>query len=219
MRAFTAAHRIGIVIGIVIVIPTLEPIMSATADVLVVDAEGWLPMVRQLRSPHVDERPIGAAIDLVVIHHISLPPGEFSGDSIERLFMGTLDATAHLAFRPLAGVRVSAHFLIRRDGSITQFAACGERAWHAGESRFLERERCNDFSIGIELEGTGDIPYEADQYRALVRLIHGLQRAYPLVWIAGHSDISPGRKTDPGASFDWNLLEAGLGEGRLVRPF
>lgn len=194
-------------------------IMSATADVWVIDAGGWLPTVRQLRSPHVDERPIGAAIDLVVIHHISLPPGEFGGDSIERLFMGTLDARAHPAFTPLAGVRVSAHFLIRRDGSITQFAACGARAWHAGESRFLERERCNDFSIGIELEGTGDIPYEADQYRALVLLIQVLQRAYPLVWIAGHSDISPGRKTDPGASFDWNLLEAGLGEGRLVRPF
>jgi AmpD protein len=119
----------------------------------------------------------------------------------------------------LAGVRVSAHFLIRRDGSITQFAACSARSWHAGESRFLERERCNDFSIGIELEGTGDIPYEVDQYRALVRLIHSLQCAYPLVWIAGHSDISPGRKTDPGASFDWGRLHAGRGSGRLLRPF
>jgi AmpD protein len=155
---------------------------------------------------------------LVVIHHISCP-GEFGGDSVERLFMGTLDATAHPAFEPLAGVRVSAHFLIRRDGSIIQFAACSARAWHAGESRFLDRERCNDFSIGIELEGTGDIPYDADQYRTLVHLIHGLQCAYPLVWIAGHSDISPGRKTDPGASFDWNRLHSDLGVGRLVRPY
>jgi AmpD protein len=193
--------------------------MSATADEFFVDTEGWLPAVRQLRSPHVDARPIGATIDLVVIHHISLPPGEFGGDSVERLFMGTLDATAHSTFEPLAGVRVSAHFLIRRDGSITQFAACVARAWHSGESRFLQRERCNDFSIGIELEGTGDIPYDTDQYRALVRLIHCLQRAYPLVWIAGHSDISPGRKTDPGASFDWNRLHTDLGSGRLVRPF
>ena len=215
MEASIAAQRIGIVI----VIPMREPSMSPTADGFVVDAEGWLPAVRQLRSPHVDERPIGTTIDLVVIHHISLPPGEFGGDSIERLFMGTLDATAHSAFEQLAGVRVSAHFLIRRDGSITQFAACGARSWHAGESRFLERERCNDFSIGIELEGTGDIPYDAAQYHALVRLIHSLERAYPLVWIAGHSDISPGRKTDPGASFDWNRLHTGLGSGRLVRPF
>jgi AmpD protein len=205
MAASTAAQRIAI--------------MSATADECFVDAEGWLPSVRQVRSPHVDARPVGTMIDLVVIHHISLPPGEFGGDSVERLFMGTLDVTAHPAFEPLAGVRVSAHFLIRRDGSITQFAACDARAWHAGESRFLDRERCNDFSIGIELEGTGDIPYDADQYHALVRLIHCLQSVYPLVWIAGHSDISPGRKTDPGASFDWNRLHMGLGAGRLARPF
>ena len=215
MEASIAAQRIGIAA----VIPTREPTMSAITDEFFVDVEGWLPAVRQLRSPHVDARPIGTMIDLVVIHHISLPPGEFGGDSVERLFMGTLDATAHPAFEPLAGVRVSAHFLIRRDGSVTQFAACGARAWHAGESQFLERERCNDFSIGIELEGTGDIPYGDDQYGALVRLIHSLQRAYPLVWIAGHSDVSPGRKTDPGASFDWNRLQAGLGSGRLVRPF
>ena len=193
--------------------------MSPTADPFDVDAEGWLPAVRQLRSTHVDARPLGATIALVVMHHISLPPGEFGGDWVERLFMGTLDATAHPAFEPLAGVRVSAHFLIRRDGSITQFAACGARAWHAGDSRFLARERCNDFSIGIELEGTGDIPYDPDQYHALVRLIHSLQGAYPLVWMAGHSDISPGRKTDPGPSFDWNQLYLDLGSEHLVRPF
>jgi AmpD protein len=215
MGVSIAAHPIGIAA----VIPTPGPTMSATTDEFFVDAEGWLPEVRHLRSPHVDARPIGTSIDVLVIHHISLPPGEFVGDGIERLFMGTLDATEHSSFEPLAGLRVSAHFLIRRDGSITQFAACGARAWHAGESRFLERQRCNDFSIGIELEGTGDIPYDADQYRALVRLIHSLQRVYPLVWIVGHSDISPGRKTDPGASFDWNRLHTDLGSGRLVRPF
>lgn len=186
---------------------------------LQVDADGWLPAVRQLRSPHVDARPDGVTIDLLVIHHISLPPGQFGGDAIERLFMGTLDPEGHASFAPLAGVRVSAHFLIQRNGTITQFAACGARAWHAGQSRFLERERCNDFSIGIELEGTGEIPYSADQYSVLVRLIRCLQRSYPLVWVAGHSDISPGRKTDPGASFDWDRLQKGLGTVRLNRPF
>ncbi len=186
---------------------------------LQVDADGWLPAVRQLRSPHVDARPDGVTIDLLVIHHISLPPGQFGGDAIERLFMGTLDPDGHASFAPLAGVRVSAHFLIQRNGTITQFAACGARAWHAGQSRFLERERCNDFSIGVELEGTGEIPYSAHQYSVLVRLIRCLQRSYPLVWVAGHSDISPGRKTDPGASFDWDRLDKSLGALRLDRPF
>ena len=182
-------------------------------------ATGLLRGVRQVLSPHHDARPVGQQPELVVVHGISLPPGEFGGPWIDRLFCGDLPASAHPYFAGITALRVSAHLLVRRDGAVTQYAPLQARAWHAGVSNWQGRDACNDFSIGIELEGTGDIPYDTDQYRALVRLIHCLQRAYPLVWIAGHSDISPGRKTDPGASFDWNRLHTDLGSGRLVRPF
>lgn len=164
---------------------------------------GWLEGARHLPSPNFDARPPGVRIELLVIHHISLPAGRFSGDSIERLFSNTLDPRAHASFAPLAGLRVSTHFLIRRRGELLQFVDCDERAWHAGESSFRGRVRCNDFSIGVELEGTGEREYTHAQYRRLARLTGLLRERYPLRWTAGHSDIAPGRKHDPGPSFDW----------------
>jgi len=168
-----------------------------------VDPEGRVREARHTWSPHRDERPPGTVVDLLVIHNISLPPGEFGGPAIADLFAGRLDTGSHPWFARLAGLRVSAHFLIRRDGELLQFVPCGERAWHAGESAWRGRPRCNDFSIGIELEGTDDQPFTERQYGVLVPLSVALLRAYPIVDVVGHSDISPGRKTDPGPCFDW----------------
>jgi len=148
----------------------------------------------------------------VVVHGISLPPGEFSGDAIMHLFTNTLDPRAHPYFESIGGLRVSSHFLIRRDGELLQFVSCNERAWHAGASSWKGREHCNDFSIGVELEGTDDLPYAAAQYTMLARLLRALRRVYPIVDVVGHSDIAPGRKTDPGAAFDWARL------ARLTKP-
>jgi AmpD protein len=161
-------------------------------------------------SPNADERPEDCAISLLVVHGISLPPGAFGGDAIERLFTNRLDAAAHPYFATIAKLRVSAHFLIRRDGALIQFVACGRRAWHAGESSWRGRPRCNDFSIGIELEGTDDLPYTGAQYRMLVRLARALALRYPIADVAGHSDVAPGRKTDPGPAFDWVRLQRNL---------
>lgn len=170
-------------------------------------------------SPNHDERPAGAAVELLVVHYISLPPGRFRGDAIERLFTNRLDAAAHPAFAPLGELRVSAHFLIRRDGELLQFVDADRRAWHAGVSQFGGRERCNDFSIGVELEGDGARRFTASQYRALRRLVARLRERYPLRWIAGHADIAPGRKEDPGPFFDWRRI-AGAREARgLAAPF
>lgn len=168
-------------------------------------------------SPNCDDRAEGCGIDLVVIHGISLPPGEFGGDGIERLFTNTLDPDAHPYFREIEGLRVSAHLLIRRDGELVQFVPFQERAWHAGKSCFEGREQCNDFSIGIELEGTDEQPYEAVQIRLLAEVVRALCEAYSGLSpdrVVGHSDIAPGRKTDPGSYFDWEgfrdlLAEAG----------
>ena len=146
------------------------------------------------------------SIDLIVVHGISLPPGEFGGDAIAQLFTNTLDSRAHPYFESIAGLRVSSHFLIRRDGELVQFVSCNERAWHAGASSWKARDRCNDFSIGIELEGTDDVPYAAAQYTMLARLLRAIRRAYPIVDVVGHSDVAPGRKTDPGPTFDWPRL-------------
>ena len=160
-------------------------------------------------SPNMDDRPDGADVSLLVIHSISLPPGEYGGDSIKNLFTNTLPADAHPYFQQIHELKVSAHVLIRRDGSIVQFVPFDKRAWHAGESCYQGKERCNDFSIGIELEGTDTDPFEACQYDALVSLVKTLCRQYPSITmqrIAGHSDIAPGRKTDPGTGFDWNRL-------------
>ena len=167
------------------------------------DTAGWFSGVRCVASPNCDARPSGVAVDLLVIHNISLPPGEFSGDAVERLFTNTLDTAAHPYYAQLEGLKVSAHFLIRRDGAIVQFVPCGKRAWHAGVSSWQGRARCNDFSIGIELEGSDDTPFDDRQYAALIRLTRRLRRVYPLRAITGHADIAPGRKTDPGPFFDW----------------
>lgn len=149
-------------------------------------------------------------VDLIVIHAISLPPGEFGGDAIERLFTNTLDPALHPYYRQIHRLRVSAHFLIRRDGAMVQFVSCERRAWHAGVSSWRERERCNDFSVGIELEGCDTLPFEAAQYERLATLIVAVEQRYPISHIVGHADIAPGRKTDPGPHFDWPRLRADL---------
>jgi AmpD protein len=170
------------------------------------DDDGWLPGAQRVRSPNCDHRPPGLAVDLAVIHSISLPPGQFGGDAIERLFTNRLDPAAHPYYATIEGLRVSAHFLVRRDGGLIQFVPCGQRAWHAGASSWKGRQRCNDFSVGIELEGGDEHPFEPVQYEVLARLIAALRRRYPIADIAGHSDIAPGRKTDPGPHFDWPRL-------------
>lgn len=172
-------------------------------------ATGLLRAVRQVLSPHFDARPKGSAPDLIVVHGISLPPGEFGGAWIDQLFTGGLDPGAHPYFRNIAEQRVSAHALIRRDGQIVQYVPFQARAWHAGESQYDGRPACNDFSIGIELEGTDDLAYEDAQYESLGALVRALLAAYPSLAserVVGHSDIAPGRKTDPGSAFDWPRL-------------
>ena len=168
--------------------------------------------MRIVDSPNHDERPPGTEITLVVLHSISLPPGEYGGEAIEHLFTNCLDPGAHPYFREICELKVSAHFLVRRDGSVIQFVPVGRRAWHAGVSSWRGRERCNDFSVGIELEGTDDAPFEPAQYVALVSLIRRLQNTLPIRDIAAHSEVAPGRKTDPGAQFDWARLLAGLAQ-------
>ncbi len=183
------------------------------------DSEGWYRRARRVPSPNQDARPPGAAPELLVIHHISLPPGVLSGDAVERLFTNTLDCTVDPRLAGLESLRVSAHFLVRRRGELLQFVPGEARAWHAGPSSFLGRERCNDFSIGIELEGTGERRYTEAQYRVLASLTRSLAARFPLRYLAGHSDIAPGRKTDPGPSFDWSRFESMLGGCGLSRPF
>jgi len=181
-----------------------------------IDADGRASRARRIDSPNRDERPAGTAITLVVVHGISLPPGHFGGDAIERLFTNRLDAAAHPHFAAIAELRVSAHFLVRRDGRLFQFVPCTRRAWHAGASSWRGRERCNDFSIGIELEGTDTLAYTRRQYRTLGRIIRALARRYPIEEVVGHGDIAPGRKTDPGPAFDWPRLARALEGTRLV---
>jgi N-acetyl-anhydromuramoyl-L-alanine amidase len=168
-----------------------------------IDADGWCRGARREPSPNCDARPDGIAVDLLVIHNISLPPGQFGGPQIPELFTNRLDCDAHPYFDQLRSLRVSAHFLIRRDGALLQFVSGNERAWHAGVSSFRGRERCNDFSIGIELEGSDFEAFEAAQYETLARLTVALQMRYPLADVAGHEHVAPGRKTDPGPHFDW----------------
>jgi AmpD protein len=177
--------------------------LAAPPTRLFVDRAGIVRAAKQVPSPNCDARPEGVAITLLVVHNISLPPGRFGGAAIVELFTNRLDLSAHPYFATVASLRVSAHFLIGRDGGLTQFVSCARRAWHAGASSWRGRECCNDFSIGIELEGTDDMPYEAAQYSMLARLARALRRRYPIVDIAGHSEIAQGRKTDPGPAFDW----------------
>lgn len=178
-------------------------------------ADGLLHGVRYAASPNCDARPPGCEPDLIVVHGISLPPGEFGGDAIERLFTNTLDPQAHPYFDRLRDLRVSAHALIRRDGEVVQFVPFHRRAWHAGESCYAGREDCNDFSIGIELEGTDEQPYAEVQMQRLAALVRALRECYPRLSpdrVVGHSDIAPQRKTDPGPHFDWTRLRQLLAE-------
>ena len=174
--------------------------------------DGWLGGVRRCESPNFGPRPEGAVIDLALIHSISLPPGEYGGDAIERLFTNRLDWDAHAYFQQIRGLDVSAHFLVRRDGELLQFVSCDARAWHAGASTWQGRRDCNDFSIGIELEGLEGDRFDAPQYGTLAALLIALMRQYPIAAVAGHEHVAPGRKNDPGAGFDWARLRS------LVRP-
>ncbi len=176
----------------------------------VLDAAGWLRGARQVPSPHCDARPAGTAIELVVLHSISLPPGEYGGDAIERLFTGRLDTDAHPYYAQLRGLRVSAHFVVDRSGAVTQYVACAQRAWHAGASQWNGRPRCNDYSVGIELEGLEGERFGDAQYEALVPLLRALRRAHPLAAVVGHEHVAPGRKHDPGVGFDWKRLRKRL---------
>jgi AmpD protein len=184
-------------------------------------ATGLVAGARQVLSPHFDARPPGVLPELIVVHGISLPPGEFGGPWIDRLFTGSLPPDAHPYFRDIARARVSAHALIRRDGTIVQYVPFGQRAWHAGQSHYRGRPACNDFSIGIELEGTDDTAYADLQYEQLAALVEALLAAYPTLsvdHIAGHSEVAPGRKTDPGPAFDWERWRTILrSHGRLER--
>jgi len=174
------------------------------------DAAGILRRARQLPSPNCDERPAGDAVTLLVVHNISLPPNEFSGEAVLDLFTNRLDPGTHPFYAGLAGVRVSSHFYIRRDGELIQLVPCALRAWHAGASRWRGRERCNDFSVGIELEGSDFVPFRDVQYAQLARLTSELRARYRIEDVVGHSDIAPGRKTDPGPFFDWIRYRSAL---------
>ena len=175
-----------------------------------VEDSGWLAGVRRVASPNCDERPLDGDVDLIVIHAISLPPGEFGGHYVERLFTNTLDPDAHPYFATIADLRVSAHLYVDRGGTVTQFVALDKRAWHAGESCWGDRNACNDFSVGIELEGCDEQPFEDIQYEQLNDLIARIRQRWPHIddtCLAGHSDIAPGRKTDPGPCFDWSRVQ------------
>ena len=164
---------------------------------------GWLEGTTWLPSPNFGERPADAAVSLVVIHNISLPPDQFGGEWVEDFFLNRLDPTAYPYFATIADVQVSSHFYVRRDGRVVQFVGCDKRAWHAGRSCWCDRDNCNDYSVGIELEGSDTQGFSGDQYAALWRLLDALRTRYPLAAIAGHSHIAPGRKTDPGPYFNW----------------
>lgn len=173
------------------------------------DADGIAPDTRFIASPNFDQRPEAMPIELVVIHSISLPPGEYGGNGVTELFSNGLNPEAHPYYRDIHSVRVSAHFFIRRDGELIQYVPCSLRAWHAGASCWRERERCNDFSIGIELEGCDEDVFEDAQYTVLNTLLALLRNTYPILDVVGHSDIAPGRKTDPGPCFDWSRVLGG----------
>jgi AmpD protein len=175
------------------------------------DPAGWLPRARPIASPNCDARPEDVAVTLLVVHNISLPPHQFGGKGVIELFSNRLDPRVHPFYAALAGVEVSSHFFIRRDGELIQFVPCGLRAWHAGASVWKGVQRCNDFSVGIELEGSDLVPFRDAQYDQLVQLTRELQGGYPIQDIAGHSDIAPGRKTDPGPFFDWARYRSLLG--------
>ncbi|ROZ79610.1 1,6-anhydro-N-acetylmuramyl-L-alanine amidase AmpD [Ramlibacter sp. WS9] len=171
---------------------------------------GWYRFARRLDSPNFGARPAGAAIDLVVVHSISLPPGRYGGDEVQRLFTNTLDWHAHPYFKSIEGMQVSSHFYVRRNGELWQFVSCDDRAWHAGASHYRGRDNCNDDSVGIELEGLEGEPFEPGQYETLAGVCAAIAQHYPVQHIAGHEHIAPGRKGDPGTGFDWALLQRHL---------
>lgn len=180
---------------------------------------GWWTAARAVPSPNFGPRPAGAAVTLAVVHSISLPPGEYGGDAIEKFFTNRLDCDDHPYFAQLRGVEVSAHFVIRRDGELLQFVSCDERAWHAGRSAWRGRENCNDWSVGIELEGLEGLPFGRPQMVRLARVLRALARRYPLAEVVGHEHVAPGRKGDPGAAFDWADLARRLRSGGPRVPF
>ncbi|MDR2128432.1 MAG: 1,6-anhydro-N-acetylmuramyl-L-alanine amidase AmpD [Burkholderiaceae bacterium] len=188
---------------------TPEPTAADAPDALW--QQGWYRYARRLPSPNFGERPPHARVELIVVHAISLPPGEYGGDGVHQLFTNTLDWGAHPCYAALRGTEVSAHWFIRRDGALWQYVSARHRAWHAGVSRYLERDNCNDFSVGIELEGLPGRHFDAAQYESLGSLCAAIAQAHPVCAIAGHEHIAPGRKRDPGAGFDWPRLRAMLG--------
>ena len=180
--------------------------------------DGWYRFARRLASPNCGPRPAGAQVDLVVVHSISLPPGRYGGDEVQRLFTNTLDWDAHPYFQGIRGLAVSSHFYIRRGGELWQFVSCDARAWHAGVSQYRGRDNCNDDSVGIELEGLEGERFEPAQYEALAALCAALAAKYPVQHVAGHEHIAPGRKHDPGSGFDWQLLQQSLGWAQQCFP-
>ena len=193
--------------GAVSAVGTIYSVSTALATT------GWHPRAIRIESPNRDARPAGMPVELLVLHNISLPPGQFGGPGVEQLFTNRIDPAEHPFYMEIAGLKVSAHFFLRRDGKLVQFVSARERAWHAGVSRWRGREKCNDFSIGVEIEGTDTQPYTQRQYARLRVLAADLARAFPgLAGVAGHSEIAPGRKTDPGPFFDWArfMRESGL---------
>ncbi len=174
---------------------------------LTLNAAGYVASATQIASPNVDARPENTNIDLIVIHNISLPPNIYKGSGVVQLFTNQLNPNEHPYYAEIYTRKVSSHFFIRRDGELMQFASCLQRAWHAGVSSWQGRERCNDFSVGVELEGSNFEAFEAAQYQTLKSLLNCLRKAYPIQHITGHSDIAPGRKTDPGPYFEWNRIK------------
>ena len=173
-----------------------------------IDEDGFIYCANQIDSPNHDSRPLNQKISLIVIHCISLPPNKFGNSYIEDFFKNDLDISQHAYFKKIKDLKVSSHFLIKRKGELIQFVSCLKKAWHAGESVWKNKKNCNDFSIGIELEGSDIIKYEDIQYKVLLKLLKSLRMKYPVTDIVGHSDIAPGRKTDPGHFFDWNLINS-----------
>ncbi len=204
----------------------MSHMLASTSDAkdrpLQVDIDsGLLRGVKYIMSPNCDARPEGIETDLIVVHGISMPPGEFGGPWIERLFTNTLAPEAHEYFAQIGPLRVSSHLVVARGGEVTQYVKFTDRAWHAGVSRYEGRQACNDFSVGVELEGTDDLPYEPAQYRVLAEIVAALCAAYPSLSaerVVGHSDIAPGRKTDPGPAFDWSLARRLIGAACTPHP-
>lgn len=180
--------------------------------------DGWYRHAHRRESPNFGQRPAGVAIDLIVLHSISLPPGEYGGDAVVRLFTNRLDWDAHPYFQGIRGLKVSTHFLVRRDGALWQFVSCDDRAWHAGASHWGGRRECNDFSIGIELEGLEGGPFEDAQYETLAAVTAAVAQHYPIAHTVGHEHVAPGRKADPGAGFDWPRLRSSLGWPAAMVP-